>query len=660
MEEKKGLKILTARNGIALVAVLAILLILTLLIPVMFSMGESSLRTSVTGTTKQKVNYLARTGVEIGAANIKNSFNKQEYEVFYNAVEDAINSGNPNATYGITISSNGRAHFELVRVHLYQKKGTDDMTTSKYVSKQDDIDALNSNDNYEYVGYVDISIDYDNRPIYYKQVNKGTPQVITKDEAWDSTTDEIKTSTATTTYLVAKDKVYYISATAAVSTYKSTRKAALVKTLDTSAEDTKLVEYTGNTYGEAPEFYLKMNSIVRDSLGVLKEGSTTGAIVASSKSTDNGGNLCIANPYACNTKKEISYENPLYTDGAGYAQSYLYCYSTIGDMLIDCNGAATDGQNLALGTYPGIRYVKANKPSCNQIVTVNYKSYAESVQYANFVSYAASRTLQVNLPIDARVNPTRAGRSGDISIINSSANASLFKMINLEGKEIVLNGKTDLMISFYNPQYQHLYTINQTYNVGKRMGTIVLMAPNNSPYSYYNNDRGKVVKAGKVYFTKDVYIWLIKYGNDGSSLKTETVYNSGNFNSSSFTYNSTKKMYNPISVGDFEIYKLFSAGDVYYFNNEVAYNNQNVGVSLVNYFIETQYLNTSKVSLGGLFTDTKNWFATIRHNLFSSLVSAFADTDTYKADDMHYVGNITKDNIEVPDVEDGVYVVWDD
>ena len=89
------MKILKARNGIALVAVLAILLITSLFIPVMFSMSETSLAIAVKGTDRQRASYFARTITEMSVAAFK-SFDSEEYvklspearTTYYNSITD--------------------------------------------------------------------------------------------------------------------------------------------------------------------------------------------------------------------------------------------------------------------------------------------------------------------------------------------------------------------------------------------------------------------------------------------------------------------------------------------------------------------------------------------------------------------------------------------
>ena len=72
------MKILKARNGIALVAVLAIMLISSMFIPVMFNLSDTSLMIAVKGTDRQRVSYLARTITEMSVAAFK-SFESTEH-----------------------------------------------------------------------------------------------------------------------------------------------------------------------------------------------------------------------------------------------------------------------------------------------------------------------------------------------------------------------------------------------------------------------------------------------------------------------------------------------------------------------------------------------------------------------------------------------------
>ena len=83
------MKILTKRNGIALVAVLTILLVLTLLLPVMFNMTEDALSSAVSGEDRQKASYYARSMVEMTVS---------AFEDLYDAAEEDKKE-NINSTY---------------------------------------------------------------------------------------------------------------------------------------------------------------------------------------------------------------------------------------------------------------------------------------------------------------------------------------------------------------------------------------------------------------------------------------------------------------------------------------------------------------------------------------------------------------------------------
>ena len=74
------MKILTSKNGIALVAVLTVLLILTLLLPAMFTMTESATISSKKAQTEQKASYFARTSAEMTVMAFEEFYEKYEYE----------------------------------------------------------------------------------------------------------------------------------------------------------------------------------------------------------------------------------------------------------------------------------------------------------------------------------------------------------------------------------------------------------------------------------------------------------------------------------------------------------------------------------------------------------------------------------------------------
>jgi hypothetical protein len=72
------MNILTKRNGIALIAVLSILLVLTLLLPLMFSMSENAMEAAMTGTDEQRASYLARSMIEFTVGAFQSCYDAAE------------------------------------------------------------------------------------------------------------------------------------------------------------------------------------------------------------------------------------------------------------------------------------------------------------------------------------------------------------------------------------------------------------------------------------------------------------------------------------------------------------------------------------------------------------------------------------------------------
>ncbi len=735
VDEIKSIKILKARNGIALVAVLSILLILTLLLPVMFSMSEVATKDSVTGKNRQRVIYLARSGVEMGVAYIKqivveyndvvkaigkeldgsvdldktnaagqkvfdlaftDTADRKQKREFTEFIETIKTNGSTekDSDFGIERDANGTGTVNMENVWYYLgREVSDPGNYANYTTLSEDVDYpyykyISSESGsgqsfcegdvvYTLVGHVEITISFDGAAHYYVSDDEVTINGTTYKKGTELKEEYCLEENVSRGYSEIKNGItkvqnnnYIVKATAFLGTYKKSMSAVMVETKELGNTGDNIVQYTGNEYSESPDFYLEMNDLHRNTIaGVTEIYDAKHVLVLGSKSTDNGGNLCLPNPQLANFKYQIQYQNDYYAESVGgYVNQNVYGYTTVGDMHIKCEGVGSENQALVLGAYPGIRWKKANKPSSNTLVTVNYNTYSNSVQNANFIAYCATRTLQLDMGIDVRVNPARAGRLGDvkISLTSNSNNASLFKAIALQGKDIIINGQVDMMFSFFNPQNKNYYTSSQERNTGKRMGTVVLSAPSNSPYSYYNVDRNETVPAGMVYFGSDVYLWLISYNNDGSSSGytklTETVYETKPINSNSFS-RSTKTsdgktvIIEKANAGDFEVYRLFKAGDVYYFNSNVVQKDKNnkdtnVGMNLTNWFIETRYLKTNTA------TGVVSFFNNFRQNLYSSIIKNFTD-QCYVDDDMHYIGNIaTSENLVPPSVENQVYVVW--
>jgi hypothetical protein len=181
-----------------------------------------------------------------------------------------------------------------------------------------------------------------------------------------------------------------------------------------------------------------------------------------------------------------------------------------------------------------------------------------------------------------------------------------------------------------------------------RMSSVVLAAPESTPYSYDHEIYGPV-KAGKVFFAEDAYVWLIPFTENGSNYKTQTVYYKGK---------------------DIILYKIANAGDIYYFNSEVKttratgmtgsdgnpiVENVNAGFSLTGYFMDTRYFDEDTQ------TDNNEWYnvwSSMQQFIFDNSMNVVRDR-TYVHDDLHWVGNIyTATNESLPVVDD-FYVVWE-
>ena len=224
---------------------------------------------------------------------------------------------------------------------------------------------------------------------------------------------------------------------------------------------------------------------------------------------------------------------------------------------------------------------------------MNYDDTKEVAQMDNFVAFTSTNAIQVDMPVNLLVNPCRANRLGDNI---SRKNGSLYKVMMFQAPTIQFNRRIDTMMSFYVP------TNNAD---ARRMSSIVLMAPEDTPYSYWNEDRQKVVKAGMVYFQEDCYLWIIPYGEDGSA--------------SSW------------------------AG----FLSE-----------LTGYYLETEYIpNMEQIETGDWWQIWSNTKTAIFANYMNG---AFGERETtYVKDDFKYFGNMKTDPIEVPEVDD-YYTIWTD
>jgi hypothetical protein len=300
-----------------------------------------------------------------------------------------------------------------------------------------------------------------------------------------------------------------------------------------------------------------------------------------------------------------------------------------------------DKTKMSFGLHPvtGTREPD-NDPQFNCLRTYNMNEWAGDAQLDNFVAFTATNAIQVDLPVNLLINPARTGRIGD----GLDSNASLYKVLIFQAPTIVFNRSVNSFVSLSTEK-----PITQTKNA-YRMTTVMLAAPKNTPYSYLHGERdinGKIVasgkgsqtvKAGRVFFAEDAYVWVIPYGEDGSNYKTQTVYYKGK---------------------DIILYKVANAGDIFYFNAEVPtkVNGKPVdsGFSLTGYFLDVYY-STFKES-----NDATPWWD-VWGNIKDSIFNAYFDNykeKTYTKEDLKWVGNIYSGAGEKAPVVDDFYVVWE-
>lgn len=727
------MKILKARNGIALVAVLAIMLISSMFIPVMFNLSDTSLMIAVKGTDRQRVSYLARTITEMSVAAFK-SFESTEHlrctateyvpntnpkvsttEGYYipdgNGVSVCYSCGMKKSEVGSGTTFNNIAtqYKKLIDkndtsvtsirtdvVVMFQK---DNATTKKvyyvqyldeneepindpvkitdieyrelsqaleefkakypdepepysfpepeeagvedikYIScsaqKQNPDDANEIPDvknhseytamvsaGYKEVGRGYCTITYDDSITYYRtNVNTKENKVVDETTYNNGIKDVMNGTTKEYSYSKKENRNVTFESTAEVNGFKSSRKCVLVLPTYPSEEN-----------------WLQFG---------IADPNNPGELIAS------GGNQVFVDPSKATARVPIKYEDNNALSSGKYIYQNLLVYSGVGNMVIRPTSyknatnenkieySGEQNSQFVLGVQPGLNTTPNNDPTYEIIDAVNYENSQEISQMNNFIAFAATNAIQVDMPVNLLLNPCRANRVGDNKFFQSVPNGSLFKIMMFQAPTIQFNERLDMMMSFYVRQ------TTATDREARRMSSVVLSAPENTPYSYYhkNEKYEKVVKAGMVYFSEDSYLWIIEPGDDGSASSgwgflAETVYKRDS---------------------DFKKIKIASAGDVYYFNSEVKTDSngdgkldnkdKDVGFSLTAYFIETKYLPE-------LTSSDQTFWNEMMGRLYSSLITADY-TPTYVEDDWYYIGNLNDGSLNMePPETDGYYTYW--
>ena len=624
------MSILTKKNGVALIAVLAILLILTLLIPAMFTMSETATEAAMRGTDQFRASYLARTMIEMSVAAFQDAYDAaEEHTVPYEAhMQKFLEQTKKMDAQTVYMYRNDSVQFpEKPQRGDYSTQEAYDTAVENF-NAQMDVYSQNGNGiiystsasapaGCTLVGRADCKITYNDKPSYYEIDKDGNTVEIDAEkysggaEALEKLIKNGVDITNETQYVKIENRNVIFESSAMVNGKGGVRRCVLV--LPTKPAEENWITMANLEVG--------CNQIFPDT----------------SKATG---------------RTNINYDSGVMIDGSAIKQP-LYIFSCVGNMVIsdedlkvtraNANGleetipyyeylreqnASYRPGDMSFGLHPetGTREPD-NDPKFGCLRTYNMENWHSDAQLDNYVAFTATNAIQVDLPVNLIVNPSRVGaekgRLGD----GFDKNFSLYKVLVFQAPTIVFNKSVNSFLSLYETDGAY------------RMTTIMFAAPKNTPYSYVNGSRNqKTVKAGKVFFAEDAYIWLIPYGETGSNYKTQTVYYKGK---------------------DILLYKIANAGDIYYFNAEVETDvngkKTNAGFSMTGYFMDVIYKDNSDE-----FNQNKWWqlWSQAKYKLFNAMVENYSER-TYVKDDFKWVGNIYSGTGDKLPVVDDFYVIWD-
>ncbi len=634
------MSILTKRNGVALIAVLAILLVLTLLIPALFTMSETATKAAMEGTDQQKASYLARSMIEMTVASFQTVYDMaEEYE---KTGDSTTPQGVQNQKYWSELKKFLENYKEMDAQTLYMYGSTtmefpieplriDFASDDAYQEAMEEYNVAFENyeangvkyssdptvpAGYELIGTAECKVTYNNDIAYYAIEPNGNTVAITKAEFdTGSAALEAKISAGQnvigeTQYIQINNKNVIFQSSALVNGKGGTRRCILV--LPTKPAEQDWISVANLEIGCNQIFpdtdYATGKTVLNYSAGVMMDGSALKqplyifSCIGNMVISDEGiTDQLVKDP---ETGNEIPYSDYLRKNNSNYRP-----------------------EDMSFGLHPetGTKNPE-NDPTFSCLATYNMNSWADDAQLDNFVAFTATNAIQVDLPVNLIVNPARTFRIGD----GLAQNSSLYKVLVFQAPTIVFNDSVASFVSLYKDSLE----LTPAY----RMTSIMFAAPQSTPYSYLNASRGCTVKAGKVYFAEDAYIWLVPYGEDGSSYKTSTVYYKND---------------------DIILYKIANAGDIYYFNSEIETvvdgKATNTGFSLTGYFLDVIYNQH-----GDDFNNNEWWqfYSNAKAALFNMLVQNFA-TRTYYEDDFKWIGNVRSGTGDSLPVVDDFYVIWD-
>ncbi len=614
--------ILSKRNGIALMGVLTVLLVLTLLLPVMFTMSTNAVKDSVQSKDAQTSSYLARTMIEMSVA---------AFEEFYDTAQEELNdpalSQNNAQKLEEFMGTNGQ-QIKASTMYMYNnmKRDGDVFVVDSVEYSLNDSLITDSNDTTTYidkVGKADCTLTFDKSIKYYK-VSRSTGETTeyeTTEEKFQ--TDMANSSVEDDIQLVRiEHKNVVFQSEAVVNGVKRTRRCIMV--LPTKpAEQNWVAPATleANQIFPNVEYCTSKTKINADS-SLDKDAvdqplyifSCIGNMVLS---TDNLS-------FKVDTEIRVGYLGLDKDETIGKVGSYI-SYEKInqlynnGKFRIDLKPVDLSLYSFGLHPTVGTRDPD-DDPQFNCLRTYNMNDWHDDAQMDNFVAYTATNAIEVDMDVNLAINPCRANRIGD----GLAKNSSLYKILVFQAPTIVFNGAVNTFVSLYEQDDAY------------RMTSLILAAPENTPYSYLNANRNQTVKAGKVFFAEDVYVWLIPYDENGSNYKTQTVYYKNK---------------------DIILYKVANKGDIYYFNSEVPATTSEgeqttQGFSLTGYFMDVYYLDNASDD-----GDSLNLWKKIEKALFHEKLKN--SEKTYVKDDFKWIGNIYSGEGDKLPVVDDFYVVWE-
>lgn len=666
------MSILTKKNGVALVSVLAVLLVLTLLLPIMFSSSQYATDSAVNGTDIQRAAYLARSLCEMAVGTYKQTYNVeipnvdeasltdfQKTAKAYQTAYDKLYRGGDNDK---TNDEGSIKYIKTPTISMYSKKDDGNNEDIKYSNEKD----FNP-EGYSLVGSGNCVITYKDDCVYYLIDNTiNEPYVVTETEfnkLKKGLTEILKNDNGDAAGLNKTLMDYSDCAAIIKDKTKKTAEQLAGHRFSVSKVENRELTFVGtaNVNGHTEKKMCKVILPTNPSeKGWLKyQGSRS----AGKYYKDGMSNEVFADVSKASGFTSINYSDSAIvetgTSGAEYQYKpqYLYTFSCIGNMNIDTSDLTDkdgnlvekipecEGTNYILDVSPGVNTTPNGDPTYAIIDGINSYSYSDKTQRDNFIAFTATNAINVDLPVNLLVNPTRASRLGDGLVFDT--NYSIFKNLIFQANDVIFNGEVNMLVSFYTP----------TNNLNaRRMSSVVLAAPKSSKYSYKHKTRvdesGQFadVRAGKVFFLEDCYLYVINYGDDGSG------YSDKWYEVPSTVYYRDK---------DFTKIKIASKGDVYYYNSDISMKGKDgsdvpIGFSLAGWAIETIYY--PNISSLGKKAPWWNVWEQSQQALFGYYVQEQEMKNlTYQPDDFHKIGNIYDgsmvDGLTLPDTE-SFHAVW--